>query len=143
MAFSANDLMALVHAGFSARQIEMIGRELSTESPAPSTESTVPTQSAVPTQSTESTAQSTESTVPTPSTDSTESIGAAAVEALAEHATPRTPSMGDIMAKLDALTRAVNAGAIRNDQQPGAASPRDSAADIMAQIINPTYKKEE
>ena len=126
MAFSANDLMALVHAGFNAKQIEMIGRELSTESPTPSTEST---------ESTVSTAQSTESTggvvMPTPS----------AVPQAPQ--VPQAPSMGDIMAKLDALTRAVNAGAIRNDQQPGAASPRDSAADIMAQIINPTYKKEE
>ena len=126
MAFSANDLMALVRAGFSAKQIEMIGRELSTESPAPSTEST---------ESTVSTAPSTESTETTVSTGGVVMSPPSVV--------PQAPSMGDIMAKLDALTRAVNAGAIRNDQQPGAASPRDSAADIMARIINPTYKKEE
>ena len=139
MAFSANDLMALVHAGFNAKQIEMIGRELSTESPTPSTEST---------ESTVSTAQSTESTESTVSTaQSTESTGGVVMPTPSAvpqaPQVPQAPSMGDIMAKLDALTRAVNAGAIRNDQQPGAASPRDSAADIMAQIINPTYKKEE
>lgn len=131
MAFSANDLMALVRAGFSAPQIEAIGRELSTVPSTESTPSTVP------------------STVPsTPSTESPSPTVTAPV--LSENPPPTQPApqppayvaMGDIMAKLDTLTNAVKAGAVRNDQQPGGGAKPWSSEDIMAQIINPTYKKE-
>lgn len=135
MAFSANDLMALVRAGFTASQIAAIGQELST----PSTEASTP---------------STESTESTPSTESTESAESASptvtAPVLSETPPPTQPApqppayvaMGDIMAKLDALTNAVKAGAVRNDQQPGGGAKSWTSEDIMAQIINPTYKKE-
>ena len=126
MSLSAQDVLTLAKAGFTAAQITAIGGQLSTPS-TPSTESTAPaevsTEAAAPAElSTESTEESTLSTEPTQSTPA-----------------PAGPSNTDIMAQLQALTAQVQRGAIRNDNQPPQAPP-DSGADVLARIIDPTYK---
>lgn len=123
MSLSAQDVLTLVKAGFTAAQITALSGQLST----PSTESTVPaevsTEAAAPAElSTESTEESTLSTEPAQSTPA-----------------PAGPSNTDIMAQLQALTAQVQRGAIRNDNQPPQAPP-DSGADVLARIIDPTYK---
>lgn len=132
MAFTANDLMALVRAGFTASQIAAIGQELST----PSTPSTPSTEASTPsTESTEST-EFASPTVTAPVLSETPPPTQSAPQP------PAYVAMGDIIAKIDALTNAVKAGAVRNDQQPGGGANSWTSEDIMAQIINPTYKKE-
>ena len=123
MSLSAQDVLTLAKAGFTAAQITALSGQLST----PSTESTetveVTTEAAAPAElSTESTEESTLSTEPTQSTPA-----------------PAGPSNTDIMAQLQALTAQVQRGAIRNDNQPPQAPP-DSGADVLARIIDPTYK---
>ena len=126
MSLSAQDVLTLAKAGFTAAQITALSGQLST----PSTPSTVSTESAeasteapAPAElSTESTEESTVSTEPAQSTPA-----------------PAGPSNTDIMAQLQALTAQVQRGAIRNDNQPPQAPP-DSGADVLARIIDPTYK---
>ena len=126
MSLSAQDVLTLAKAGFTAAQITAIGGQLSTASTV-STESTetaeVSTEAAAPVElSTESTEESTQSTEPAQSTPATAG-----------------PSNTDIMAQLQALTAQVQRGAIRNDNQPPQAPP-DSGADVLARIIDPSYK---
>lgn len=128
MSLSAQDVLTLAKAGFTAAQITALSGQLSTP-PTPSAESTasaeVSTEAAAPAElSTESTEESTVSTEPAQSTP-----------------TPAGPSNTDIMAQLQALTAQVQRGAIRNDNQPPQAPP-DSGADVLARIIDPTYKQE-
>ena len=126
MSLSAQDVLTLAKAGFTAAQITALSGQLST----PSTVSTPPTEAAeVSTEaaapaelSTEPTEESTVSTEPAQSTPA-----------------PAGPSNTDIMAQLQALTAQVQRGAIRNDNQPPQAPP-DSGADVLARIIDPTYK---
>ena len=125
MSISAQDVLTLAKAGFTAAQITAIGGQLSTPS-TPSTETAeVSTEAAAPVElSTEPTEESTVSTEPAQSTPA-----------------PAGPSNTDIMAQLQALTAQVQRGAIRNDNQPPQAPP-DSGADVLARIIDPTYKQE-
>lgn len=126
MSLSAQDVLTLAKAGFTAAQIAAIGGQLSTPS-TPSTPSTeaaeVTTEAVAPAElSTESTEEATISTEPTQSTPA-----------------PAGPSNTDIMAQLQVLTAQVQRGAIRNDNQPPQAPP-DSGEDVLARIIDPTYK---
>lgn len=128
MSLSAQDVLTLAKAGFTAAQITALSGQLSTPSTV-STESTetveVSTEAAAPAElSTESTEESTVSTEPAQATPA-----------------PTGPSNTDIMAQLQALTAQVQRGAIRNDNQPPQAPP-DSGADVLARIIDPTYKQE-
>lgn len=120
MSLSAQDVLTLAKAGFTAAQIAALSGQLST----PSTETAeVSTEETAPVDlSTESTEESTVSTEPAQSTPA-----------------PAGPSNTDIMAQLQALTAQVQRGAIRNDNQPPQAPP-DSGADVLARIIDPTYK---
>lgn len=134
MSLSAQDILTLAKAGFTAAQITAIGGQLSTvyTPPTISVESTgkveLSTEPEAPAElSTESTEESTESTVSTEPAQSTPA--------------PAGPSNTDIMAQLQALTAQVQRGAIRNDNQPPQAPP-DSGADVLARIIDPTYKQE-
>lgn len=126
MSLSAQDVLTLAKAGFTAAQISALSGQLSTPSTPPtvSTEAEdVSTEAAAPAElSTESTEESTVSTEPAQSTPA-----------------PAGPSNTDIMAQLQALTAQVQRGAIRNDNQPPQAPP-DSGADVLARIIDPTYK---
>ena len=125
MSLSAQDVLTLAKAGFTAAQITALSGQLSTP-PTVSTEAAeVSTEAAAPAElSTESTEESTVSTEPAQSTPA-----------------PAGPSNTDIMAQLQALTAQVQRGAIRNDNQPPQAPP-DSGADVLARIIDPTYKQE-
>ena len=128
MSLSAQDVLTLAKAGFTAAQITALIGQLST----PSTPSAVSTESAEV--STEATAPAELSTEPTEeSTLSTEPAQSTPA--------PAGPSNTDIMAQLQALTAQVQRGAIRNDNQPPQAPP-DSGADVLARIIDPTYKQE-
>ena len=126
MSLSAQDVLTLAKAGFTAAQITALGGQLSTPSTPPtvSTEAAeVSTEAAAPAElSTEPTEESTVSTEPAQSTPP-----------------PVGPSNTDIMAQLQALTAQVQRGAIRNDNQPPQAPP-DSGADVLARIIDPSYK---
>lgn len=126
MSLSAQDVLTLAKAGFTAAQISALSGQLSTPStpPAVSTEAAEASAEApAPAElSTESTEESTLSTEPAQSTPA-----------------PAGPSNTDIMAQLQALTAQVQRGAIRNDNQPPQAPP-DSGADVLARIIDPTYK---
>lgn len=123
MSLSAQDVLTLAKAGFTAAQITALSGQLSTP-PTVSTETVeASTEDAAPAElSTEPTEESTVSTEPAQSTPA-----------------PAGPSNTDIMAQLQALTAQVQRGAIRNDNQPPQASP-DSGADVLARIIDPTYK---
>ena len=128
MSLSAQDVLTLAKAGFTAAQITAIGGQLST----PSTVSTPPTVS------TETVEASTEAPAPAElSTEPTEE----STEPAQTTPAPAGPSNTDIMAQLQALTAQVQRGAIRNDNQPPQAPP-DSGADVLARIIDPTYKQE-
>jgi hypothetical protein len=123
MSLSAQDVLTLAKAGFTAAQITALSGQLSTP-PTVSTE-TVEASTEATAQaelSTEATEESTVSTEPAQSTPA-----------------PAGPSNTDIMAQLQALTAQVQRGAIRNDNQPPQAPP-DSGADVLARIIDPTYK---
>ena len=125
MSLSAQDVLTLAKAGFTAAQITALSGQLSTP-PTVSTETVeASTEDAAPAElSTEPTEESTVSTEPAQSTPA-----------------PAGPSNTDIMAQLQALTAQVQRGAIRNDNQPPQAPP-DSGADVLARIIDPTYKQE-
>ena len=128
MSLSAQDVLTLAKAGFTAAQIVAIGGQL----PTPSAESTeAAAQVALSTESTEVSAdQAQSSEVSTVSTDPAQSTPA-----------PSGPSNTDIMAQLQALTGQLQRGAIRNDNQPPQAPPV-SGEDVLARIIDPTYKQE-
>lgn len=51
---------------------------------------------------------------------------------------PKNPKIDDVISKLDTLTKAVQSNNIQQSRQP----EPDQLDDILATIIDPTYKKE-
>lgn len=127
MSLSAQDIVALARAGFSAEQIGAINAE-STQSPA----STVSTES---TESTESTNLSTvqEPVTPVQETDPTPAPEPAKPAAAAED---HGPTIQDLMTKLAAMETRLQNNAILNDQQPGQQGAL-TGQDVLARILDP------
>ena len=130
MSLTAQDILTLAKAGFTAAQIGAIGGQIST----PSTQSTETVEES--TQSTETVEESTESA---PTVEISTETTKESTEPTQSTPAPAGPSNRDIMAQLQALTAQVRRGAIRNDNQPPQPPP-DSGADVLAHIIDPTYK---
>ena len=124
MSLSAQDIIALARAGFSAEQIGVINTE-STLSPV-STESTESTEST--NLSTEKEPEQVKETTPIP----------APQQAIQEKpAADPGPTMQDLMAKLSAMESRMQNSAILNDQQPRQQGPL-TGQDVLARILDPT-----
>lgn len=134
MSLSAQDIVALARAGFSAEQIGAINAE-STVSTQESTVSTEPTQSPEPTVKAE------ESTVSTIPEEVKEAPAAPAPEPAkpAPAAQDQAPTMQDLMAKLSAMENRIQGAAIQLDQQPGQQGPL-TGQDVLARILDPTIE---
>lgn len=134
MSLSAQDIVALARAGFSAEQIGAINAESTVSTP----ESTVSTES---TPSPEPTAKVEESTVSTIPVEVKEAPAAPAPEPAkpAAAAPDQAPTMQDLMAKLAAMETRLQGAAIQNDQQPGQQGPL-TGQDVLARILDPTIE---
>lgn len=132
MSLSAQDIVALARAGFSAEQIGAINAESTVSTP----ESTVSTET---TQSPEPTDKSGESTVSTAAAEVKETPATPAPEPAkpAAAAQDQAPTMQDLMAKLAAMETRLQGAAIQHDQQPGQQGPL-TGQDVLARILDPT-----
>lgn len=129
MSLSAQDIVALARAGFSAEQISSINAE-----------STVSTQeSTLSTESTLSPAKPEEPTVSTIPVEVQEAPEAPAPDPAKPVAAAQdpTPTMQDLMAKLAAMETRLQGAAIQSDQQPGQPGPL-TGQDVLARILDPT-----
>ena len=123
-----NDILTLVKAGYSRNEIEqMDGATVS---------DTVPTQQPVanPVPETEPAEQTAQVAEPAP----------VAVPAPAPTPAPAEPTMAELMQSIAKLTSAVQANAIAQSVIPGGATPtQQTAEDMLAEIIRPTFKARE
>ena len=134
MSLSAQDIVALARAGFSADQIGAINAE----STVSTQESTLSTES---TPSPEPTVKAEESTVSTIPEEVKEAQAAPAPEPAkpAAAAQDQAPTMQDLMAKLSAMENRMQGAAIQLDQQPGQQGPL-TGQEVLARILDPTIE---
>lgn len=137
MSLSAQDIVALARAGFSAEQIGAINAE----STVSTQESTLSTESTESTLSPEPTVKAEESTVSTIPEEVKEAPAAPAPEPAkpAPAAQDQAPTMQDLMAKLSAMENRMQGAAIQLDQQPGQQGAL-TGQDVLARILDPTIE---
>lgn len=138
MSLSAQDIVALARAGYTADQISLINKEsLST----PSTDQSTP--STPPTPSTPSTDKPEESTPSTPSTPSTTSSEKPEESAPTQAPAPDPgPTMQDLMDRLAKMEKRFTTASINSDQQP-AQQDVLTGEKVLANIIDPRESKED
>ena len=122
------DIMALVKAGYTKDEIAQM------EKPQPADPNTVPTVTPV----------ATPVPVAEPANPPEQVAEPVAVPAPAPTPAPAEPTMEELMQSIAKLTSAVQANAIAQSVIPGGATPtQQTAEDMLAEIIRPTFKARE
>lgn len=129
MSLSAQDIVALARAGFSAEQIGAINAEAAA----------APTVSTEPTLSTEPTVSTDLSTEPAAPVQESPAAPAEPAEKQAAAAQDPGPTVQDLMAKLVSMENRLQNAAIQTDQQPGQQHTL-TGEDVLARILDPTIK---